>query len=292
MENTPRENLSSGNLPIKEDDTIISAQPPHFEPIVEPAQVQPVVPIAQAPSERFETVSQQPQVVYVAQPATTVQTEQPQRSWGWIPAALVLLLVATVAGAFVGAELYKRSAATETAPAAGEPNVEDFLKNENKSAKKTEKVEVESKSEQTAKTSETLQSIAAEKPLAPESTFLETQAAVERAVSKPESKVASAKRGSINPNKPQKAEEGETEESADEPSENDDQAAEKNEAAPQPIEIPKPDEQKPQNPAPKEQKPETEKPQNPDSNQKKPAVKMPEKVPNEKDVNQQPTPQL
>jgi hypothetical protein len=105
-----------------------------------------VIPVAAVPGEVLGAFPQQPQVVYVAQPTVV----QPNRSWGWIPAALVLLLVATVAGAFVGAELYKRSIYAESAAPYSSEDVSpyaDSTTGENKSAKTGEENSLADKKE-------------------------------------------------------------------------------------------------------------------------------------------------
>ncbi|HEX8197985.1 MAG TPA: hypothetical protein VF571_17465 [Pyrinomonadaceae bacterium] len=132
---------------VSEEDTEISLPPPapNFE-TAQAAPVQPVIPVAAVPGEALGAFPQHPQVVYVAQPTVV----QPNRSWSWIPAALVLLLVATVAGAFVGAELYKRSIYAESAVPYSSEDVSpyaDSTTGENKTAKTGEENSLTGKKE-------------------------------------------------------------------------------------------------------------------------------------------------
>lgn len=144
MTNDNPDNLTERDEFVNDEDTQITVAPPapNFD-AAQPMPVQPVIPVAQVPGEVLGAYTQQPQVVYVAQPTTL----QPNRSWGWIPAALVLLLVATIAGAFVGAELYKRSTYAEAMPYSPE-DVSPAAKqdaNENKSVKTAEQNSLTSK---------------------------------------------------------------------------------------------------------------------------------------------------
>ena len=104
-------NLNEKDNFVSEEDTEISLPPPapNFE-VAQAAPVQPVFPVAPLAGDSAATFTQQPQVVYVAHPTLV----EPRRSWGWIPAALALLVVATIAGVFIGAELYKRSIYAES----------------------------------------------------------------------------------------------------------------------------------------------------------------------------------
>lgn len=147
MTNDNQTNLNEKDTFVSDEDTEISLPPPapNFE-AAQAAPVQPVIPVAAVPGEALGTFPQQPQVVYVAQPTVV----QPNRSWSWIPATLVLLLVATVAGAFVGAELYKRSIYAEsTAPYSSEDvsPYADSTTGENKSAKTGEENSLADKKE-------------------------------------------------------------------------------------------------------------------------------------------------
>ncbi|MDQ4122160.1 MAG: hypothetical protein M3209_12030 [Acidobacteriota bacterium] len=138
MSNDNQTSFNEKNTFVREEDTEISLPPPapNFE-AAEPAPVQPVIPVASVPDELLGALPQQPQVIYVAQPTTV----QPTRSWGWIPAALSLLLVAIIAGIFIGAELYKRSIYAESStPYTTQDVLPDVNStgNENKSAKSEE----------------------------------------------------------------------------------------------------------------------------------------------------------
>lgn len=105
-------NVNEENTFIKEQSAEITPQPaaPSFD-AAEAAPVQPLVPLATLPVEASGVYPQQPQVVYVPQPTVV----EPRRSLSWVPAALALLVVATVAGVFIGAALYKRSIYAESA---------------------------------------------------------------------------------------------------------------------------------------------------------------------------------
>lgn len=132
---------------VSDEDTEISLPPPapNFE-TAQAAPVQPVIPVAAIPGEVLGAFPQQPQVVYVAQPTVV----QPNRSWGWIPAALALLLVAIVAGALIGAELYKRSIYAESAAPYSSEDVSPYANStasENKTAKTGEENSLADKKE-------------------------------------------------------------------------------------------------------------------------------------------------
>jgi hypothetical protein len=147
MTNDNQTNLNEKDTFVSDEDTEISLPPPapNFE-TAQAAPVQPVIPVPAVQGEALGTFPQQPQVVYVAQPPVV----QPNRSWGWIPAALVLLLVATVAGAFVGAELYKRSIYAESAAPYSSEDVSPYADStvgENKSAKTGEENSLADKKE-------------------------------------------------------------------------------------------------------------------------------------------------
>ena len=140
-------NLNEKDTFVSDEDTEISLPPPvpNFD-AAHAAPVQPVIPVAAIPSESLGAFPQQPQVVYVAQPTVV----QPNRSWGWIPAALALLLVAIVAGAFIGAELYKRSIYAESAAPYSSEDVSPYANSttgENKTAKTGEENSLADKKE-------------------------------------------------------------------------------------------------------------------------------------------------
>lgn len=147
MTNDNQTNLDEKDTFVNDEDTEISLPPPppNFE-TAQAAPVQPVIPVAAVPGEALGAFPPQPQVVYVAQPTVV----QPNRSWGWIPVALVLLLVATVAGAFVGAELYKRSIYAESATRYSSEDVSPYADStisENKTAKTGEENSLADKKE-------------------------------------------------------------------------------------------------------------------------------------------------
>jgi hypothetical protein len=129
--NDNQENSIEKDTFVLEENTEINLPPaPNFDAATA-APVQPVIPVAAVPGETLAAYGQQPQVVYVPQPVAA----SPSRSWTWIPAALVLLLIATVAGAYVGAALYQRS--TYAAPHTSEDvsPYADLQANENNSDK-------------------------------------------------------------------------------------------------------------------------------------------------------------
>lgn len=109
MSNTSQTNLNEKDNFVSEEDTEISLPAANFE-AAQPMSVQPVIPFAPVTGDPTRAFPQQPQVVYVAQPTVV----EPKRGWGWIPVTLALLLVATIAGVFIGAELYKRSIYAES----------------------------------------------------------------------------------------------------------------------------------------------------------------------------------
>lgn len=147
MTNDNQTNLKENDTVVNEEDTEISLQPPAPDFVTsKPTPVQPVIPVAAVSGEPLGALPQQPQVVYVATPTTV----EPRRSWGWIPAVLALLLVATVAGVFIGAELYKRSIYAESASPYSSEDVSPYANstaNENKSAKSGEENSLAGKKE-------------------------------------------------------------------------------------------------------------------------------------------------
>lgn len=147
MSSENQTNLNKQDTFDSEEDTEISLPPPaaNFE-TAQAAPAQPVIPISPISGETFGAIPQQPQVVYVAQPTIV----EPRRSWGWIPAALALLIVATIAGVFIGAELYKRSIYAESAAPYSNGDVSPYTSsttNENKSVKSVDENSLADKKE-------------------------------------------------------------------------------------------------------------------------------------------------
>lgn len=145
MTNDNQENFIEKDTFVIEENTEINLPPaPSFDS-ADAAPVQPLISVAAVPGETLGNYPPQPQIVYVAQPTAV----PPLRGWGWIPAALVVLLIATVAGAYVGAALYKRSTSAESAPYTSEDvsPYADSSANEHKSLKTNERNELTVKGE-------------------------------------------------------------------------------------------------------------------------------------------------
>lgn len=147
MSNEDQTNLNEKETFVSEEETEISLPPAaaNFQ-ASQPEPVQPVIPVVPLVGDSAGAFPQQPQVVYVAQPTMI----EPRRSWGWVPAALALLVIATVAGIFIGAELYKRSIYAESSAPNSSGDVSpyaDSVANGNKSAKPGEENSLADKKE-------------------------------------------------------------------------------------------------------------------------------------------------
>ena len=146
MNSNNQTNLNENDSFVSEEDTEVSLPPaPNFE-AAQPAPVQPVIPVAHVAGDPAGVFPQQPQVVYVAHPTMV----EPRHGWGWIPAALALLVIAIVAGVFIGAELYKRSIYAESNAPYTNRDVSPYANstaNENKSDKLNEENSLAGKKE-------------------------------------------------------------------------------------------------------------------------------------------------
>lgn len=134
MMSDDRENLIQKEIIINEEDTEVNLPPAPDFAAIEPTAVQPVVHAA-AISAETPNAYPPPRVVYVAQP-TEVQA---RTGWNWLPVVLSLVLVATIAGAFIGAELYKRSTYAEAATTEDVSPYAEAATHQNKSDKSIER---------------------------------------------------------------------------------------------------------------------------------------------------------